>query len=113
GPGLPYADPTLRLPGILGQLLDAPGSAAIGQGRLTWAEKPALAAIIDAIAQPAAFGCDDPAIDVTALHCDRQTLLFAANPTNAARAVSLRFAGRRILHPAWGSAETLSGDRSV
>ncbi len=113
GPGLPYADPTLRLAGILGQCLDAPGSVAIGQGRLTWAETPEIVALIGAITAPTAFGCDDPMIDVTALYCDQQTLLFAANPTDTARAVSLRFAGRRTLRSAWGDAETLSGDGAV
>jgi beta-galactosidase len=113
GPGLPYADPTLRLPGILGRLLDEPGSIALGQGRLTWAETPELPKLLQGLARPAAFRCDDPAIDVTALHCEDRTLVFAANPTDTPRATRLRFAGRLALRAAWGAEETLSGEGSA
>jgi beta-galactosidase len=113
GPGLPYADPTLQRPGILHQLLTAPGTTAVGRGQLIWAEAAQLPGLIDALAPPAEFRCDDPAIDLALLRDAERALLFAANPTSAARSATLHFDGQRTLRGAWGGEETLCGDETL
>jgi hypothetical protein len=98
---------------VLGQQLDAPGSIALGQGRLTWADTRDLPELMDTLGRPAAFRCDDTAIYVAALHDEGHTLVFAANPTDTARATRLFFDGQLELRAAWGADETLTGDGSV
>lgn len=113
GPGLPYADPTLKRPGLLHHILHEPGAAEVGAGRIVWAEAAQIPGLLDALAPPAEFRCDDPQIDLAALRGPACTLLFAANPTDAPREATLRFAGRRTLRGAWGATETLCGDAAV
>jgi hypothetical protein len=113
GPGLPYADPTLRLPGVLGQLLDAPGKAALGKGWLLWAETAELASLVATLTQPAAFRCDDPEVDLTTLRKGEQTLLYIANPTDMARTAVLRFDGRRRLQAIWNGEHDLECEGTV
>lgn len=113
GPGLPYADPTMKQAGLFHRLRSSPGTSAIGRGRLIWADAAQLPGLIDELAPRAEFRCDDPAIDLAVLRSAEQTLLFAANPTDAARTTSLYFDRRRTLRGSWGASETLDGDGVV
>ena len=80
---------------------------------LIWAEAPQLPGLIDSLAGPAEFRCDDPAIDLALLRDADRALLFTANPTSTERPATLRFDRRRTLRGAWGGDETLCGDGSI
>lgn len=113
GPGLPYTDPTMQRPGILNRYLEIPGEAAIGRGRLIWAEQAEVPGLMSRLAPPPAFRPSDPAIAVTVWRDGIRTLVFAANPTAQPRSSSLIFEGHSTLHSVWGEEETLSGNQSV
>jgi beta-galactosidase len=113
GPEMPTLDPALRPCRVLADHLDAPGTAQVGRGRITWAATQSLDALLDDLAPRAAFRCGDPAIDLTIHRGDGVALLFAANPTAGPIATQLLFEEQRTLTPAWGDGPALCGEGAV
>lgn len=113
GPGVPYTDPTMQRPGILDRYLSAPGTAEIGRGKLIWAEQDNLADVISQLVPPAEYRCDDPTLALTVWRDGKQTLVFAANPTDQPMSANIKFQGKRTLRSVWRAEEVLAGTDSI
>ncbi len=108
GPGMPYLDPALKPASVFGQVIQSPGTVAIGNGHFTWVETHKLAAMADDWLPCAEYPCDQPLVDLAVLRRNDVTLLFLANPTAQPLDATVTFESARALRAAWGEAATLS-----
>jgi beta-galactosidase len=113
GPEMPYLDPSLRPAHVLGEYLQAPGTAKVGRGRLIWVPPPDLEGALAALLPQPEYRCAPPDVDLSVHRSNGCTLLFAANPTPALVETRLMFAGHRRLRSAWGTAQTMEGKETV
>lgn len=113
GPELPTLDPALNPAALFSPYLGAPGTVAIGAGRITWARTAEVGAILAGCAPRPEYVCDQPAVDLAVHRRGTEAVLFAANPTNAALSTTLTYAGARTFVPALHVGPTLSGAGQV
>ena len=113
GPGMPYLDPYLRECCVLAERLAAPGTVAVGAGRLTWATTAEAAAALAAAAPRPEYACDQPEIDLALHRRAGCALLFAANPSARPLTATLSFDGLRTLTPAWNGLPARTGSNAL
>lgn len=110
GPGMPYLDAALKPASVLSQYLKQPGTASIGQGRLTWAPAEMLAGI--GLPTPE-YQCDQPQVEVMVMRYNGTTLLALANSSARDLEAQVTFAGSRTFRSVWGKAQTLAANHQA
>lgn len=113
GPGLPYLTPALAPCEVLQPVISGPGKNEVGTGSIWWVSQYEACATVDALAQPAAYWCNDPRIHLVLQTNDVGTLLFVANPTEQQRTTRIAFPAPRSLRRVWGETGTCSAEREM